>query len=109
MEKTLKAKLSIAIPEEPLDLARVEHLRGLVDLARRIETLQGELAKKAKTSSWEAKAAEELGFDLDEGKSKKRKSDDGDDNAQNREAKKMAGQLNALKAEFKAMKQQLNL
>lgn len=106
LEKTLATSLKLGsktIPEHPVDLGRIDALRPLVDLARRIETLQTRTNQQKKSQSWEAQAAAELGFDADfSGRKgqKKGEDEDGEDKA----SKKVKQQLAALQAEFTMMR-----
>jgi ATP-dependent RNA helicase DDX24/MAK5 len=97
--------------EPPLDLARLDALRGLVDLARQVEGLQARLGREQKEASWAAKAAEDLGVDLDDGsfgpgrKQKKAKTVHDDGDGDNQASRKARQQLAALKANFNRLLQ----
>lgn len=114
LEATLAAALKLGrktLPEHPVELSRVEALQPLVDLARRIETLQTRTNQANKNESWEAKVAADLGFDIDDdfnGGSGKRRKKDGEEDGGDAN-KRARQQLAALQAEFASMRKSLRL
>lgn len=117
IEKSINKSLSLpnGIPEAQLDLQSVDSIVELVELARKIETLQSQLNKQIKEQSWEAKAAAELGVDFDDdigrGKKQKKKQRHGDDDGHevNRQFKLQKSQLASLKASFAELRKTLRL
>lgn len=115
LETAITKKLALPggeLPAFPADLQAVERLRELVDLARQIETLQGQLSKATKEQSWAAKAAEDLGIDLDDedgaapGRRHKHRAGEDDAGSAGRQQK---ARLAALRAAFARRRAALRL
>lgn len=110
LEDLIVKKLGLgSLPEERIDLAKLDRLKTLVDIARKIETLESKLAKSTKEESWETKAAEDLGLDLDDvfGRGKYKNGEDEDIHGQ--ATKKTKAQIAALRTEFESMRKILRL